>query len=484
MVMKLLRYILIALLMPTIPVAAQTIAGSDVRIDNSFIQLGENKQLMVGMDITIPAEMQLSSNRLIILTPVLKSSDGSANKLLPAVYLYGRTRSIVQEREHRLPTDAYAILLRKNGTAQQVNYTNRLPFEGWMNGATLELFAEVRGCADCLKEGNSAVIARAHVERYVVKPTIAFVAPEVEEIKNRSEKGSAFLDFPVNKTVIYPEYRRNTAELARIKGTVDVVRNDSNTHITRIDIKGHASPEGSYANNVRLAKGRSEALKQYVMKEYGFGSDLFSVSYEPEDWAGLRRYVAESSLPGREEILALIDSDMKDLDAKERRIKAVEGGRTYAVLLKDCYPALRHSDYVVHYVVRGFNVEEAKRIIRERPQQLSLQEMYLVAQTYEKGSPEFNEVFDIAVRMFPDDATANTNAAAVALQQGDLPRAETYLGRIKTQTAAVLNNRGVLMLLQGDLDAAEALFQQAGSTEAAANLKEVASKRQDEAIFK
>jgi hypothetical protein len=38
--------------------------------------------------------------------------------------------------------------------------------------------------------------------------------------------------------------------------------------------------------------------------------------------------------------------------------------------------------------------------------------MYLVAQTYEPGSPEFNEVFDIAVRLFPDDETANLNAAS------------------------------------------------------------------------
>ena len=53
--------------------------------------------------------------------------------------------------------------------------------------------------------------------------------------------------------------------------------------------------------------------------------------------------------------------------------------------------------------------------------------MFLVAQTYEKGSDEFNEVFDVAVRMFPDDPTANINAAAIELQRGDLQQAVRYL---------------------------------------------------------
>lgn len=67
--------------------------------------------------------------------------------------------------------------------------------------------------------------------------------------------------------------------------------------------------------------------------------------------------------------------------------------------------------------------------LKTKPQQLSLQEMFLVAQTYEPGSPEFNEVFDIAVRLFPDDETANLNAACTDLQKGDLTSAEKHLAK-------------------------------------------------------
>lgn len=483
--MKPIRYILLALLLPAaVATSAQTLAGSQVRIDNRSVSFGTNGQVMVGMDVTLPADMELSSNRVATLTPILKAKDNSYNKVLPAIWVYGRTRDIVQRRDHSAPKDAFATIRRKNGKEQTVNYSARVPYEQWMNGADLELMADVHGCADCLKEESTALVTRVSLERYAVKPAIAFVSPDVEQVKNRAEEGSAYLDFPVNQTKIYPDYRRNPVELANIKKTVDIVKDDENTRITGISITGYASPEGTYATNKRLSQGRAEVLKKYVMDEYGFSSDLFKVNSVPEDWAGLRKYVENSNLPLKDKVLAIIDTD-EDYDVKEGRIKALDG-QMYVDLLQNCYPGLRHSDYIVSYVVRGFNVDEAKQIIKTRPQQLSLQEMFQVAQTYDKGSDEFNEVFDVAVRMFPDDPTANINAAAIELQRGDLQQAARYLDRADAQACATLNNRGVLKLLQGGLDEAEEYFKKAeslGCAEATANLEEIAKKREDNANF-
>lgn len=484
--MKLLRYIFIGFAAIAASASAQTLTSNDLLIANQAIMIGENQQVVVTMDITLPADMKISSNEVLTMTPVLKDKEGAHVKELPAVWVYGRNREIVQRREHDIPQDAYSTMRRDNGNDQIVEYATRVNYESWMHGADLYLVNQLYGCADCLKDEGDLYVTNAYLERYNVQPLVAFVAPEVEEIKNRTEQGRAYLDFPVNKTVIYPEYRRNPEELKAIKATVDVVKNDANTQITKIDIHGYASPEGSYKNNDRLAKGRSEALKKYVMSEYGFKSDLFEVQSTPEDWEGLRKYVADSNIEQKEEILAIIDATTdKDMDAKEMRIRKLNP-QVYSELLKEVYPGLRHSDYVVHYVVRGFDVEEAKRIIKERPQQLSLQEMYLVAQTYENGSEDFNHVFDVAVRMFPADPTANLNAAAIELQQGSLQRAAQFLEKADTELGATLNNKGVLKLLQGDVDAAESLFKQAkakGVVEADANLEEVAKKRKDIEFF-
>ena len=221
------------------------------------------------------------------------------------------------------------------------------------------------------------------------------------------------------------------------------------------------------------------------MDKYGLSADMFKVESTPEDWAGLRAYVEKSNIALKNQVLELIDSDMANLDAKENRIKALDG-QMYQALLRDCYPGLRHTDYVIHYTVRPYNLEEAKALLKTRPQLLSLEEMYLVAQTYEEGSEEFNEVFDIAVRMYPQDPTANINAAAMELKRGNVEQAERYLERSGNTSATALNNHGVYQMLKGNLTEAETSFNKAkelGSAEAVANLEEVRKKREDNRAF-
>ena len=290
----------------------------------------------------------------------------------------------------------------------------------------------------------------------------------------REAKGSAFIDFPVNRTEIYEDYRQNPVELQKIRNTIDLVKNDADTRITAVTIKGYASPEGPYDNNVRLAKGRTETLKEYVRKQYDFPADLLATSYEPEDWEGLERFVESSDLKNREGILTLIRGDLAP-DAKDAKIKSTYP-EEYAYLLKNVYPALRHSDYAVEYEVRAYtDVEEIKRLLKTQPQKLSLSEMYLAAEGMEQGSDEYNEVFEIAVRMFPEDDTANLNAANSAMGRGDMKNAERYLAKAG-DSAQVAYARGVLAALSGDYAAAKRQFEIAksgGIAEAAEALRQI-----------
>ena len=470
----------------TLPMASQTIAGSDIKVAKQSVSVSDNNMILVGMDITIPADMEISSDKMLQLTPILHNEDDSKNKVLPSVIVYGRKRAIVNEREGNVPTDAFETIRRKNDQEQTINYTARIPFEVWIHESQLELMADLYGCADCLAQEERALVMPVHLVRYIIQPAIAFVTPEVEVVKARVEEGRAYLDFPVNQTKIYPEYRNNPEELKKIIATIDLVKNDKNTEITGIDIEGYASPEGSYQNNARLAQGRAEALKKYVQELEHFEKDFIKVASVPEDWQGLREYVVKSNFTQKNEMLAILDNEALSYDARELRLRTIDGGKVYAELLQACYPTLRHSDYKVQYVVRGFSVDEAKEIITKRPQQLSLNEMFQVAQSYESGSEEFNEVFEVAVRMFPDDPTANINAAAIELQQGNWKQAEKYLLKSDPQAGATKNNEGVLYMMQGRLDKAEALFNEAkalGSAEARKNLEEIAKKRKDNALY-
>ena len=174
-----------------IPMVAQTIGGSQIQVSRQSVTISNSQMILVGMDLTIPADMEISSDRMLTLTPILQTKDGLANKILPSVVVYGRRRAIVNERLGNVPTDAFEIIRRQKGESQTINYTARVPFEAWMNGATLDLLADLCGCANHIQEEQLATLMPVRLVRYNVVPHIAFVTPQVEEVKARAEEGKA-----------------------------------------------------------------------------------------------------------------------------------------------------------------------------------------------------------------------------------------------------------------------------------------------------
>ena len=461
-------------LLPVLGGKAQTLYRDQVRIEKESITRSEdNNVLTINLDIVLQENLKLASNQVATLTPFLEA-DGKT-QILPSIIVYGRKRDIVSQRNHQTPENTYTILRRKQHQAQKVNYLVQMPFRAWMR-------IDLCGCCDILEENSGELITRVNILPLKLKPAIAYITPKAENVKHRAVEGSAFLDFPVNKIIIYPEYRRNTSELAKIRATIDTVRNDKYTTLTSIRIHGYASPEGSYANNTRLAKNRTQALVDYVTSYYNFDKQLITSDYTPEDWEGFRKFVAASSMEKKEEVLRLIDNKGIDMDKKERDIANLVGAQTYQYILAECYPALRHSDYTVNYTVRGLSLEESKEIINKRPQLLSLQEIYRIAESCEPGSEEFNHSFQVAATMFPDDPIANLNAGAMEIQKGgDMTIAKKHLAKADQKAAETLNNLGIIAMIEGDLKTAEEYFSAAkvaGLTEQAdTNLKELKKKQ-------
>ncbi len=437
-------------------------APSHIKVNNLKTEKAAGT-LLVGMDIDLD-DLDMKANHILICTPVIK--DGNHQEALPQVVVNGRKADITYRRKGMkgYPEDA-TVLRRDNDTEQTVAYKATVAYSDWMENSDLVMVVDTCGCGDPLGNGVTTL-------KKFRSPFMPYLRPQAEARKERHEQGRAFVDFPVNKTELYPAYRKNPDELRKIVNTINMVKEDRNTDITNIDIHGYASPEGAYDHNDYLASNRAKTLKDYVRNLVNIPDAKFSVSSTPEDWEGLRQYVAGSTLPHRAEILALIDNEDLQPDNKERKIKTAYP-EDYRTMLDTWYPALRHSDYVVTYTVRPFSVEEAKLVLKTKPQQLSLEEMYLVAQTYKPGSAEFNEVMETAVRLYPADKTANLNAACAHMDAGDMEGARQYLSKAG-DSADALHARGVWAIKQGDYDGARSLLQKAvagGAKGAAQNLR-------------
>ena len=432
---------------------AQIIMDGDIKVSDLAASRSEDK-LFISMDIDISI-LKVKSNREVVLKPIL--TEGNDRLSLPSVVIAGRNRYYHYLRNREAKDD---IMLFQSGKVPVIKYRTVVPYADWMSRATLSTENETCGCCDETLSGGNDPLLTLRLDPKVFVPAYVYIRPNAKPKINVLE-GSAYIDFPVNRTEIYDNYRRNPVELQKILATIDAVKNDADMRIISVSIKGYASPESPYSNNERLAMGRTKTLKEYVRKQYNFPESLFITDYEPEDWAGLERYVENSNLDNKIGILKLIHSNLEP-DMKERKIKTTFPN-DYAFLLKEVYPGLRHSDYAVKYEVRAYtDVEEIKRLLKTQPQKLSLEEMYLVAQGLESGSEEYNEIVDIAVRMFPNDEVANLNAANTAMSRGDMKNAERYLSKAGDSPQA-LYARGTYATLEKNYDMAEKLFMEAAS---------------------
>lgn len=387
-----------------------------------------------------PADYRLKTNQRLEVTPVLRSKTTNDSIVFPSFTVAGRNSYYSAMRDGKSTGE-----LLRSGHGEGFEYTTSADWADWMEYSKLDLVAKSTGCCGALTEPQRELpVAVLDYRPAIYNPIFHYKAPQAETSKMRRIEGKAYVNFPVNRTEIYPDYMVNPIELRKITSSIDTVRLNPDATVKSITLTGFASPEGPYLNNVRLAKGRTEAVKEYVRKQYTFPASVFHTNSVPEDWAGLRDSVATGILPDRSEILDFIDNANVPIERKNDELKK-RFPRSYDYLLKHIYPSLRHTNYAIDYELRSFtDVEEIKRVMRERPQNLSLNEFYIAANSYQSGSKEYDEVFELAVMYYPHDDIANMNAANSAMHEGDYRRARMYLNRVsespeQVYTLALLN---------------------------------------------
>ena len=490
--------------------ASELPAGNkkDSNIGVEVVDIQKNGANLVTSLLFDFSKVNLGGNTEIILTP--KYINGNDSVMLEPITVAGRNRWYYLQRNNEATGllikgygkdrgQAYegpksiadlASLSAINTKLKTYNYTIGVPYRDWMEQATFVVDSQVKGCANCPK-GNveETPMAQTDFVQRTFFPEFLYVAPVAEAVKMREISARAYIDFPVNKIEIYPDYRRNPEELAKIRATIDSVKNDKDINITSLHISGTASPEGSYQNNVRLASGRTESLKNYVQSLYRFPAGFITTSYEPVDWAGLSEFLEavigagfqvpgaivqgqnsmkqmdsirfdqfqnipgnyeiwREKLPDASAILNIVESNLEPVE-RNNKIKFTYKDQ-YAWLLENVYPALRHSDYRILFEIKTYTeVAEILEVMATRPQNLSLAELFVAANSQPFGSPLYDQAFDLAVTMYPDDETANLNAGINALRRGDVISAENYLPKAGNSPEADYA-RALLMLKQGD----------------------------------
>ncbi len=471
-----------------------TYADAQIVLDNMAEVSGvaisrEKSQLTATMTLDL-TKVQVKSNREVRFTPRLVKGDQVKN--FPAVVLSGRKNLIYRARNEKyfINEDLNLLLKKDKKGAQLVDYSFDFPFEPWFDGADFVLVSDDCGCAATLLTSNEMPLEKFTIPLVVLRPVMTFLEPVGEIQKSRSVVAEAFLDFPVNKYVIMPQFRNNHAELNKIKASIAAVAPDEDISIESVKLTGHSSPEGSYAINDRLARLRTDALKNYLVANFPkISARNFMADHVAENWDGLIKLLnASTTFAYKDELLNMINST-PDLDERERKMRTMDGGRAFRILAADFFPTLRNTKYEINYIIRKFTLEEAKELVWSNPQKLSLEEIYAVTEIYETDSPEYGELFEIAVRLFPQDVVANLNASTSALSRKDTDAAKRYLDRIPKESRDGLfyNNLGVYYMLIENYELAANQFEKAavlGSIDAAKNYEMTNLKIEEIELFR
>ena len=384
--------------------------------------------------------LRLPSRRQMVITPLIISRSESDTLALPSVCIAGRNRYRMNKRKERLYGKEYGKapvagegqeMIRFNRKRDMLlEYNETVPAQEWMSGARVEIFRELQGCAGCGEAlGNAPVAELPLFKEEVERPNLQIMVAQAEE-KRRSFTRSAYLNFKVNQSALLADYMNNPVELAKIYSSIDSIREDNNYRIARIEIVGYSSPEGSYAANARLSEQRAKALEQNLKHAYQLDDSMIDCRSVPENWEGLAAWLREYRPSYMQKVLDII-GQTPEPDARDAKIKAIDGGKIYNALLQEVYPKLRLVEYTVSYTVVPFSVEQGREIIKTRPDKMNHNEMYQVAANYGEGSDEYNRIIRMIAARFPGDRIANNNAAIVAWETGDYDAMRVYLKRLE-----------------------------------------------------
>ena len=384
--------------------------------------------------------LRLPSRRQMVITPLIISRSESDTLALPSVCIAGRNRYRMNKRKERLYGKEYGKapvagegqeMIRFNRKRDMLlEYNETVPAQEWMSGARVEIFRELQGCAGCGEAlGNAPVAELPLFKEEVERPNLQIMVAQAEE-KRRSFTRSAYLNFKVNQSALLADYMNNPVELAKIYSSIDSIREDNNYRIARIEIVGYSSPEGSYAANARLSEQRAKALEQNLKHAYQLDDSMIDCRSVPENWEGLAAWLREYRPSYMQKVLDII-GQTPEPDARDAKIKAIDGGKIYNALLQEVYPKLRLVEYTVSYTVVPFSVEQGREIIKTRPDKMNHNEMYQVAASYGEGSDDYNRIIRMIAARFPGDRIANNNAAIVAWETGDYDAMRVYLKRLE-----------------------------------------------------
>ena len=329
--------------------AAVTEAQTVIRNEN-MTHDGKNVSVTFEVDTD---KSDIPSRRKEVILPYIYS--GKDTLFLDVVEVYGKGRFKRERQENAISGDKTWELtgnqiLKNEGT---YSYRSEIPLKRWMSSANLGIRRQIVGCA-CEGDKSDENLAEGVAlfkEPQVLRRTPQFALADASE---RWDFGQDELEiiFKVSKVDIDHTIFNNQVTFSKLLAAVDKIFENPKYRLDKIEVSGYASPEGPESFNRWLGENRAKALINYVIDQrpqYGLTIDNFRVINGDENWSGLKKLLADSSVNKKDEVIEIIDNGQLSSARKKAAIKAMDGGKVWKEMLEQIYPYLRCTRYQAVY---------------------------------------------------------------------------------------------------------------------------------------
>ena len=278
-------------------------------------------------------------------------------------------------------------------------------------------------------------------------------------------------------------------EMKALQAAIKDAKEAEKKEINKIEVAGYASPDGGMSLNEKLAQNRQKAAAKFLQKDLKKNkvSNGIESNITAEDWEGFQKAMENSNMQDKDLVLRVL-SMYSDPEEREAQIKNLSS--VYGSIKEDILPALRRSRLILTTDLIGKSDEEIKKLAKEDPTQLSVEELLYAAtltedkaekmDIYSKAANIYNDYrawnglgqlyfeegniaearrcYGHALEIQPNDPDVNYNAGVAAMADGDLAKAEEYLGKAAGTKGNLNAALGTLYTQKGDYAAAKKAY--------------------------
>lgn len=231
---------------------------------------------------------------------------------------------------------------------------------------------------------------------------------------------------------------------------------DEKYNFKKLDVSAYASPDGEISFNESLADDRAKSAGDAVKRQLNRNrvkieneSDFFNLVGKGEDWAGFKSAMQASDIEDKNLIIRVLEM-YDDKQKREEEIKNL--AETYEVLKDKILPNLRRSQLSLSIDKVGKTDEQIAALAAENPSELNIEELLYAATLTDDMDAKF-DIYQSAVKVYPEDWRGYNNSGYIKLMQNDLAAAKNHFNQAEAKAQGnpvIMNNLGVIARLEGN----------------------------------